>query len=91
MATGRQIFFSANCDEAALNVGGYERIDLSLIAIFDALDRNPYGFPRVESDWFSARYIVTKPFLDTPPLVWLFYIEPTGDVVLDHAEEFENY
>ena len=91
MATSRQIFFSTNCNAAAVKIGGYERINASLIPVFDALERNPYGFPRIESDWFSSRYIVTKPFHDTPPLVWLFYIEPTGDIVIDHVEEFEGY
>jgi hypothetical protein len=91
MERGRRIFFSKNCDDAAKAVGGYERIDDSLIPIFDALERNPYGFPVVESDWFSARVIVTKPFLNTPSLVWTFYIEPNGDVVLDHVEEYEGY
>jgi len=91
MSLGRNIFFSMNCDTAAEAVGGYERIDGSLIPILDALERNPYGFPRVESDWFAARYIVTKPFEGAPALVWLFYIEPTGDVVIEHVEEYEDY
>lgn len=91
MPRGRRIFFSQNCDEAAERIGGYKRLDDSLIPIFDALEKNPYGFPSIESDWFSARYIVTEPFLNSPALVWLFYIEPSGDVVLDDVEEFEPY
>lgn len=71
MGRDRKIFFSKNCDEAAKRVGGYERVDASLIPIFDALERNPYGFAQVESDWFSARYILTDRFLDTPALIWL--------------------
>jgi hypothetical protein len=77
--------------EAAEKIGGFQRIDDSLTPIFDALSLNPYGFDRLESDWFSFRLIKTKPFRDVPPLVWVFYIEPAGDVVLDHVEEFEGY
>lgn len=89
---GRRIMFSKQCDEAAERIGGYQAIDEALtVGIYNSLARNPYGFPSVESDWFSARYIVTKPFGNTPALVWIFTIEPTGDVVLEHVEVFENY
>lgn len=64
---------------------------MSLIPIFDALDQNPYGFPKVESDWFSARYIVTKPYENVPPLIWIFFIDASGGIVLDHVEEHEKY
>ncbi len=91
MSHGRRIVFSENCNAAAQKVGGYEKIDYSLLPVFEALERNHYGFPLVESDWFSCRFIVTKPFLSAPPLVWLFYVEPSGTVVLDYVEEFEGY
>jgi hypothetical protein len=91
MPVGRNIFFSENCNAAAEAVGGYQRIDVSLIPILDALERNPYGFPKVESDWFSARYIVTKPFEGSPALIWLFFVEANGDVVIDHVEIYEGY
>jgi hypothetical protein len=91
MYGSRRIFFSKECDAAALLVGGYERIDCSLDAIWDALLRNPYGFPKIECDWFSARYIVTKPFMDSPALVWIFVIELDGDVIIDNVEEYQNY
>lgn len=91
MAHDRQIFFSAECDAAAALLGGYARIDGSLtVAIYDALRRNPYGFKEVNSDWYSARYIVTKPFRDMPALSWWFRIND-GDVTIEHVEEFEDY
>lgn len=88
----RRILFAEECDAAAAMLGGYENIDDALTsAIYDALDRNPYGFPIVESDWFSARYIVTKPFRTTRALLWVFVIEGNGDVVIRHVEEYDNY
>jgi hypothetical protein len=54
MRVERKIFFSKECDSAALAVGGYEKIDKTLDAIWDALLRNPYGFTQIECDWFSA-------------------------------------
>jgi len=88
----RRILFSAECEVAAGRIGGFHRIDESLTAgIYDALNRNPYGFPMLESDWFSARVIATKPFRSTPALVWLFVIDENKDVVITHVEEFEGY
>ena len=91
MPVGRNIFFSEKCDASAEAVGGYRLIDASLIPILDALERNPYGFPKIESDWFSSRYIVTNPFEGAPALIWLFFVEPNGDVVIDHVEIDEGY
>jgi len=71
----RRIFFSADCDEAAERLGGYERIDGTLDGVLDALQRNPYGFPHAETDWFSFRYAVTKPIAGVPALVWFFTID----------------
>ena len=89
--TTRRIFFSARCDDAAERLGGYRLIDPSLDAVWDALVRNPFGLPRVESDWYSARYAVTKPFEALPALVWIIVIETGGDVEIDDVEEYENY
>lgn len=87
----RRIFFSSACNEAAVRLGGYERIDASIdAAIWDALTRNPYGFKEVSFGWYSARYIVTKSYKDVPALLWWFTIEG-GDVSIDHVEEFEDY
>jgi hypothetical protein len=91
MPANRRIIYSKECDDAARKLGGYKRIDDSLTtAIHDALQRNPYGFPAVEADWFSARYIVTKPFKDVPALIWTFVISKT-DVIIEHVEEYETY
>ena len=91
MGVPRKIFFSDECESAASRLGGYERIESCLDAIWDALIRNPYGFPQIESDWFSARYIVTKSFQGVPALLWIFTIGAEGEVVINHVEEYENY
>lgn len=91
MANGREIVFSRECDVAAEKIGGYQRIDETLVPIFDALDRDPTGFRRVDVDWCGCRYIVTDPFRGVPRLTWYFHIEPSGKVVFDHVEEFEDY
>jgi hypothetical protein len=88
---GRRILFSINCMEAAEKIGGFQTIDDSLTPFYDGLILNPYGFEIFESDWFSFRVIKIKPYGNRPALVWQFYIEPTGDVILDHVEEFEGY
>ncbi len=87
----RSIFFSAQCDECARRLGGYARIDASLDAVWDTLIRNPYALPKVESDWYSARYVTTIPFNGVAALLWTIEIQPNGDVVIDHVEEFEDY
>ena len=87
----RAIFFSAQCDACARGFGGYERIDQALEAVCDALHRNPYALPRVESDWYSARYLITKAFQSVPALLWTIEIQSNGDVVIDHVEEHDDY
>ena len=87
----RAIFFSAQCDDCAQRLGGYERIDPSLDTVWEALLRNPYALHKVESDWYSGRYVTTKPFRDVPALLWTIEIQTNGDVVIDHVEEFEGY
>ncbi len=87
----RAIFFSQQCDACAARLGGYERIDASLDAVWDALVRSPHNLPRVESDWYAARYVTTIPFRDVPALLWTFEIQADGDVVIDHVEEFDDY
>lgn len=87
----REIFYSAQCDVCAENLGGYLRIDQSLNAVLDVLIRNPYNLPRVESDWYSARYVTTIPVDNAPALLWTFEIQSNGDVIIDHVEEFEDY
>ena len=91
MADSRRVFYSENCELAALTLGGFKRIDASLDAAWDSLIKNPYGFPRVESDWYFARFIVTKPYLGVPALLWTFVIEQDGDVIIEDVEEFEGY
>lgn len=87
----RAIFFSAQCDACAEKVGGYRRIDQALDAVWDALLRNPYALNRVESDWYSTRYVETIAFKNVPALLWEFEIQTNGDIVIDHVEEFEEY
>ena len=87
----RAIFFSAQCDACADRLGGYERIDQALDAVWDALHRNPYALPKIESDWYAARYLTTKPFRDVPALLWTIEIQSNGDVVIDHVEIYDDY
>jgi hypothetical protein len=90
MASKKRVFFSSECDKAADALGGYVRIDKSLDAFWEGLHTNPYGFPQFESDWFSVRYIITRPMPGIPPLLWTFKI--SGDEVeMLHVEEFERY
>jgi hypothetical protein len=91
MPPRRNIFYSKNCDDAAEFLGGYERIDDSLDAVWDVLCNNPYKLPQCQSDWFNARYVVTLPTGEAPALVWLIVIQSNGDVVIDHVEEHEGY
>jgi hypothetical protein len=42
---GRNIRFDPACEAAADNLGGYRALDECLDAYWDALDRNPRGFP----------------------------------------------
>ncbi len=86
----RRIIFAEECDAAADLLGGYKRVDPSLEAVWDGLMRNPYEFARLECDWFSGRYVVTKPIKDLPPLCWWFVIKE-GDITIVHVEEFEGY
>ena len=90
MPADRRIYFSAECDEAARRLGGYAAIDRSLDAFWDGLLRNPYGFPKFESDWISFRYVITKPIPGVPPLVWTFTIA-SDEIVLQFVEEFSGY
>jgi hypothetical protein len=91
MASHRKIIYSAMCDASAARLGGYEKIDVALDGVIDALSRDPHGFRLVASDWFfSFRYAVTKPVGDVPALVWIFRIEREA-VVIEDVEEFEGY
>ena len=91
MSGHRKIFYSKECDAAAERLGGYERIDVALDTVWDVLRHDPYKLPRCESDWYSARFILTKPSGDAPALVWLILIESGGDIIIDHVEESEGY
>lgn len=84
----RQIIYSAEFDQAVEHLGGYILVDEALDPIIDGLWRNPYGFPAIENQWIKIRYVVTKPTTFLPSLVVTFTIEPNGDVILHHVEEF---
>jgi hypothetical protein len=86
---GRAIRFDQECDKAAEALGGYEAIDDSLNAYLDALDREPAGFPKIETEWGSVRYIRTKPIGDIPELLWYFILDASGDVTLTHVEKYD--
>jgi hypothetical protein len=85
----RKIRWDEDCDRAAEMLGGYEVIDESLDAYFDALCRDPSGFPRVECAWGSVRYIRTKQMGDIPELTWYFILEGDGDVTMTYVERYD--
>ena len=85
----RQIIFDETFDAAVERLGGYILVDEALDPILDGLYRNPYGFHLIENDWVRIRYVVTKPTGYLPSLVVTFTIEPNGDVILRHVEEYE--
>jgi hypothetical protein len=92
MAGGRQICFSPECDLAAETLGGYQKLDPALDAVWDALMRNPFGLNIIETDFtHQERFIVTKRVGACPSLIWLFVIREDQNVEITHVEEFEEY
>ena len=85
-----RIVSSESCDAAAELLGGYERIDCSLDPIWEAINRNPEGFEKIEADEFCARYVITKPICDLPALIWIFTIMGNGDIIFEHVEVFRE-
>ena len=86
-----RIIFSPECDAAAAALEGYERIDRSLDAMWEALSRNPEGFDLIDVDEFSTRYVITTKMHGVPALVWLFSIEESGDIIFTHVETYQGY
>ena len=71
--------------------GGYRIIDEILGPVIDSLVRNPYGFEKVENDFVSFRYVVTKAVGGRiPPLVFAFTINENKDVVLEWSDEIDE-
>ena len=85
------IIFAPSCDIAAEALGGYERIDRALDPVIEGLSVNPYRYEKIESDFYQARYVVTRSVGDVPPLVWIFRIEANNDVLIVGVEAFEAY
>ena len=90
MAAGRSIVYSQQCEIDVERFGGWHLLDRVLEPILDGLSRNPYGFPKYESDWCSVRYVPTLPLGSVPPLMWVFTIEPQT-VTFQYVEEAERY
>ena len=87
----RQIIYEFSFDGAVEALGGYAKLDIAIDPVVDALNRNPYAFPRFENDFMSFRYAITKPVDDVPSLVIVFTILQNGDVSLEHIEENSPY
>jgi len=87
----RQIIFSKDFDLAVEKIGGYRLVDPALETIMDGLRLNPFGFPKIENDWVSFRYAITRSFDHVPPLLVIFQITAKRDVELTHVEVFETY
>ena len=90
MPSGRRIIYSHECNKSAERLGGWRILDRALEPILDGLERNPYGFPKYESDWVSIRYVITKPIPGAPRLAWYFTINGMDVEILD-VEEYEGY
>jgi hypothetical protein len=86
--SGRNIRYDPECDKAAELLGGYQAIDGALDVYWDALIREPKGFPIVECAWGSVRYIHTRAMGDVPELMWYFVIESNGDVIVTYVERY---
>jgi hypothetical protein len=88
----RKITFDPDCDKAVEALGGYKRLDPTLEAAWDGLMREPRGFPVVQTDWGSVRYIKTIAIQGVvPALVWLFSIDNQDNVTIFHVEEDTGY
>lgn len=87
----RSIMFDPDCDKAAEALGGYARIDISLEAVWDGLQREPRGFDIIQTDWGSVRYVRTKRVADVPELIWQFVVDQDDNVLIVHVEECEQY
>jgi len=85
---GRSIRWDRACDLAAESLGGYEAIDESIFVYLEALHGDPFACPKVDTDWGSIRYIRTKPYGETPSLIWYFLLEVNGDVTIIHVEKY---
>lgn len=86
----RQIIYSKEFDLAAERIG-YERIELALEVIIEALYKNPYGFRKFENDTTSFRWATIEGIPNCPALWLTFNILENRDVELTHVEELETY
>lgn len=91
MSFGREIVETEEFRAAVEKLGGARFVDEALSTIMDGLMRNPYGFPKWESDlgFLSFRWARTTRIGLIPPLVFIFRIEK-GTVYLEHVEEEET-
>lgn len=91
MPAGREIVETKEFTAAVEKLGGARFVDEALSTIMEALVRNPYAFPKWESDldFLSFRWVRTNRIGPIPPLVFIFRIEKGGTVYLEHVEEEE--
>ena len=91
MPSGREIIETEEFKAAVDKLGGARFVDEALSTVMEALYRNPYGFPKWESDlaFLSFRWVRTTRIGPIPPLVFIFRIEK-GTVYLEHVEEEET-
>jgi hypothetical protein len=87
----RAIIYDKSFDICIEELGGYLLLDPVIDGVIEGLSRNPYAFPKFESDYISFRYAITSKFGDIPPLVIIFRIEKDGSVTLEHVEENFEY
>jgi hypothetical protein len=90
VSVGRQIIETKEFTAAVEKLGGARFVDEALSTVMEALVRNPYAFPKWESDldFLSFRWVRTTRIGPIPPLVFIFRIEKET-VYLEHVEEEE--
>ena len=76
--------------QAVEKIGGYRFVDEALATVMDGLQRNPFGFNRVEHQLFSFRYAITRRIGDIPPLVVIFRIERPETIYLEDIYEYDG-
>lgn len=87
----RQVIFDPDFEKTVEDLGGYKVVDVSLDTIIDALERDPYGFNKIENDLTSARYAIVDPIEQCPRILVMFSIDDERNVVLTHVEIHESY
>lgn len=84
----RNIIWGHEFTQQVEKAGGARVVDEALAPIIDALMRNPYGFPKIETDYTSFRYARTEAVPGVlGPLTVVFVLDENKDVMLEWYDE----